>query len=170
MGGSDRVGAQYSTAQAGGAISRDVPSHSDQPGLRLRLAHEAKRIAAQHEFLDALEGATLRALERGEADEVRSALRTFAVSLGAHFRLEEQVQFPALHGLDPTLEPEIGALVREHVAFREQIAGLEARVANGDGIAQRSQEIASFGQLAAALRQHEEREESLLARIRSAAD
>lgn len=131
----------------------------------MRLAHEAKRIAAQHEFLDALEGATLRALERGAGEEMRSALRTFAVSLGAHFRLEEQVQFPALHGLDPALDPELAALSRDHGAFRAQVAGLEEQVANGDGVAKRSQVIASFGQLAAALRQHEEREERLLAHV-----
>lgn len=163
-------GAQYSTARPGGAISACVSPQHEQPGLRLRLAHEAKRIAAQHEFLDALEGTTLRALERGAGDEMRSAMRTFAVSLGAHFRLEEQVQFPALHGLDAGLRPELDALMRDHGEFRTRMAGLEAMVADGDGLVRRASVLASFGQLAAALREHEEREERLLARIRGAAD
>lgn len=135
---------------------------SDQPGLRFRLAHEARRIASQHSYLDAIEATTLRALERGEALEIRQSLRGFRGSLEAHFDLEEQVHFPALHGLHAELLPELNALIREHERFRAALARL------GEG-ADRSppdpaELAAAFRDFAAELGRHEEREEQLLAR------
>lgn len=139
-------------------------SSSDQPGLRLRLAHEARRIATQHGYLDALESTTLRALERGDAREMADALRAFAGALDSHFALEEQVHFPALHGLDAGLAAEIGALVAEHGDFHQTLEALVAHAAAGAADRLRPEVLAGFGKLAAALRQHEEREEALFAR------
>jgi len=134
----------------------------------MRLAHEARRIAAQHGYLDALESTTLRALERGDAAEMVAALRSFEGSLGAHFTLEEKVQFPALHGLDPRLDPELAELVRDHGRFLDQMQAMRAQV-DAAGVAHRSQTLFAFGQLASALRQHEEREESILTRAHAEA-
>jgi hypothetical protein len=130
---------------------------SDHPGLRLRLAREGRRIAGQHEYLAALEATTLRALERGDAREMGDALRGFEGALCAHFDLEEQVHFPALHGHEPALGAQLEQLVSDHRAFRESLAQLCATAASGD----RGAVAAAFDALVVALRTHESREESL---------
>ena len=137
-------------------------TQSDQPGLRLRLAHEARRIAVQHGYLDALEATTLRALERGDSLEMRQALHGFHGSLDAHFTLEEQVHFPALHGLHPELEPDLDALIREHVRFRDELDRIEASLRDPSGGS--ADALAAFRDVAASLGPHEQREEQLLER------
>ena len=144
-----------------GAIPRDV-TPTDQPGLRLRLAHEARRIASQHGYLDALEVTTLRVLELGEPRQMQLALRGFHGSLDAHFTLEEQVHFPALHGLRPEVEPELDALIREHARFRDELRRIEALLHAPNGGA--ADALAAFREVAARLGRHEEQEERLLER------
>ncbi len=127
----------------------------------MRLAHEARRIASQHAYLDALEATTLRSLERGDPVEMRQALDGFHGSLESHFALEEKVHFPALHGLRADLEPELLVLIREHEGFRSTLSqlGAEARRSLPDP----AELAAAFRELAAALGRHEQREERLLA-------
>jgi len=137
-------------------------TQSDQPGLRLRLAHEARRIATQHGYLDALEATTLLSLERGDPSEMRHALHGFHGSLDAHFTLEEQVHFPALHGLRPDFGPELDELIREHGRFRTELHRIEAALhGTASGAAEA---LAAFREVAAGLGRHEEREERLLGR------
>lgn len=100
-------------------LTRMMTRSEDQPGLRLRLAHVSRRLPIQHEFLNALLATTSRALERMEAVEAQEALLGFRGALDAHFQLEEEVYFPALHSLQPDLEVEIEELVREHHALRQ---------------------------------------------------
>jgi iron-sulfur cluster repair protein YtfE (RIC family) len=134
-------------------------TQSDQPGLRLRLAHEARRIATQHGYLDALEATTLLSLERGDPSEMRQALHGFHGSLDAHFTLEEQVHFPALHGLRPDFGPELDELIREHGRFRAELHRIEAALhGSASGAAEA---LAAFREVAAGLGRHEEREERL---------
>jgi iron-sulfur cluster repair protein YtfE (RIC family) len=128
----------------------------------MRLAHEARRIAGQHAYLDALESTTLRALERGDAVEMRQALDGFHGAVDSHFTLEEQVHFPALHGLRTELEPELLDLVREHEQFRSALARLDAGVRRSPPDA--AELAAEFRELTADLGRHEQREEQLLAR------
>jgi len=130
----------------------------------MRLAHEARRIATQHDYLDALESTTRLALERGDPREMGEALRGFDGALDAHFSLEEQVHFPALHGLDGSLGAEIETLVREHGSFRQAMAGLRARIPGVAGTGLDPGILAEFERLAAVLRSHEQREEALLRR------
>jgi hemerythrin-like domain-containing protein len=130
----------------------------EQPGLRPRLAHATRRLAAQHQYLDALLATTRRALERNAPGEAREALHAFRGAIDAHFALEEQVHFPALHGLDPAQDREIEALVLEHRALREQLLALEVRV----GREPRDAVARSFVDLGATLRAHESREERLV--------
>lgn len=145
-------------------VARVSSSDHPQPGLRLRLAHESRRIATQHAYLDALEATTLRALERGDAREMAEALRGFEGALDSHFALEEQVHFPALHGLDAALTDEIRDLVREHASFHDTLEALREDAGAGPADRVRPEVLARFGKLAAALRHHEEREEALFAR------
>ena len=130
----------------------------------MRLAHEARRIAAQHAYLDALESTTQLALQSGDGDAMRRALRAFGGSLDAHFTIEEQVQFPALHGLHPEMGAELAALVTDHDRFRGTVDGLHASVAGGDPVARRGEVLDGFAGLCADLAAHEAREEALLAR------
>jgi iron-sulfur cluster repair protein YtfE (RIC family) len=141
--------------------NRDGVNDGDQPGLRMRLAHEARRIASQHAYLDALEATTLRALERGDPLEMRQALDGFHGSLDSHFALEEQVHFPALHGLRAEFEVELLALVREHQRFRSVLVGLGAQARRSPP--DPAELAAAFRELAAELGRHEQREERLLA-------
>jgi iron-sulfur cluster repair protein YtfE (RIC family) len=129
----------------------------------MRLAHEARRIARQHALFEELRSTTRAALEHGGGDQRRKALHTLATSLEAHFTLEEHVQFPALHGLDPRSEAELTDLVAQHHRFREDLAAL-AQQGGSDAGAERSAALAAFERLADALRQHEDREEALLER------
>jgi hypothetical protein len=125
----------------------------------MRLAHEARRVAAQHEALDAFEREVRAAFEIGSASAIAASLRSLERALLAHFAIEEDVHFPALHGLDPGFAAEIQNLVREHVAFREALARLIAdTAATGAG------RVAAFAELADGLRKHENREEALFAR------
>jgi hypothetical protein len=129
----------------------------EQPGLRPRLAHATRRLAAQHEYLDALLATTRRALERSSPPEAREALHAFRGALDAHFALEEQVHFPALHGLEPERAGEIESLVLEHRALRDRLLVLEGRLGREprDGVTR------DFVDLGAAMRDHETREERL---------
>jgi hypothetical protein len=131
----------------------------DQPGLRLRLAHEAKRIAVQHGYLAALEATTLRALERNTPAEAREALHGFFGALDAHFELEERVHFPAIHGLHADLGADIARLVEDHRALRAALSDLEVRV----GREPRDRVTEGFRVAGAQLLDHERREETLIA-------
>ncbi len=141
-----------------------MPHSEDHPGLRLRLAHASRRLPVQHDFLDALLATTGRALERMPPEEAQEAMRGFRGALEAHFQLEEEVHFPALHGLDSGLEAELGGLVSEHHALRDRLLALEGRLGREPGPAV----APAFAELAQALRQHESREERLfLADVRA---
>ena len=139
--------------------TRSMARSDDQPGLRLRLAHASRRLPAQHDFLDALLATTSRALERMPPAEAQEAMRGFRGALEAHFQLEEEVHFPALHGLEPRLQAELEALVLEHHALRDRLLVLEGRIGREPGAAVAS----DFAELAQTLREHESREERLFA-------
>ena len=138
----------------------------DQPGLRLRLAHASRRLPVQHEFLDALVATTRRALERSTPVEAREALHAFRGALESHFALEEHLHFPALHGLEPSLGAEIEELVREHHALRDRVLVIEGRL----GREPRDAVARDFVELGGAMREHEGREERLLAPVETSAD
>jgi len=138
-------------------MGQTMPS-ADHPGLRLRLAHEAKRVAAQHEAIDAFEREVRAAFETGKPAAIDASLRSLERALLAHFAIEEDVHFPALHGFAPGLATELLQLVREHTSFRESLARL---IGDGAGEAGR---LAAFGALTEALRKHEDREEALFVR------
>ncbi len=139
--------------------------HGEQPGLRLRLAHEARRIASQHAYLDEVESRTLRVLELHEAPAKSEALRDFQASLDAHFTLEEDVHFPALHGLDGSLTREIEALKLDHRQFREALERIAAQARACASSDQLAALLGAFRTLVAALHEHERREEALFARV-----
>ena len=130
-----------------------------QDGLRRRVGIEARRISSQHRQLDQFYGMLAEALRRERPAEVRSAFQRFRDALEAHFTMEDEIHFPALHGLRPDLEPQLSALVTEHGAFREQLESLQ-------GHFDRSELDPGAGlldELVTRLAAHEGREEKLLA-------
>lgn len=104
----------------------------EQPGLRMRIDRESRRISAQHRQLDSLHALVARALERSDVATALQCFVRFKDALDAHMSLEDDLYFPALHGLEPDLEAELLSLAREHRRFRDDLGELEQHFATGD--------------------------------------
>ena len=127
-------------------------------GLALRLGKEAQRVASQHRQLDDFHAVFSDALASGDTSAARLALARFREALEAHFSLEEDFYFPALHGQRAALAPELARLVREHAVLRAALAEVADVLAREDV-------RAGQGGLAAwlpRLREHERAEERLI--------
>ena len=99
-------------------------------GLRFRLRRAARKIAAQHQHIHAILADFDVALAEGSPDRVAELYGRYRSALEAHFALEEEVFFPALHGLQPEHERELDALSRDHEGFLAELAGLGERLAD----------------------------------------
>lgn len=130
-------------------------------GLQHRVKRLVQQIADQHRHLMALRGEVDVTLERGTRRDAGSALARFETALAAHFELEQRSFFPALHGLSRSRSAELEALEREHEGFLAELRALAADVERVDATASR----AVFERQLAALRDHEQREERLVAQI-----
>lgn len=130
-----------------------------QPGLRKRMQLEARRIFHQHEQLDSFFAMATAALGQADAGLARQAFRHFQDALEAHFEVEERTHFPAIHGLSPESDQQLAALVREHDAFRETLAGL-ATVVDAVDLEEANRRLHELGEKLLA---HEQVEERLLA-------
>ena len=128
-------------------------------GLSMRVRREAVRIAAQHHQLDQFHAVFEDALARGDLRGARVSFANFADALEAHFSLEEEFYFPALHGHRRDLTSELARLTRDHAALRTGIAQLSAELARGDRAACELEFAAWLAQLLA----HERSEEALMA-------
>ena len=137
----------------------------EQPGLRLRLSGESRRISSQHRQLDVLYALVVQALEGGSLEAVRKALERFRDAWEAHTSLEDGFYFPALRGLRPALARPLEVFSAEHGHFRDAFGRLEGSLAAADlpGLG------ASLEGLAAEIADHEAREEALLAELTGAA-
>jgi len=133
-----------------------------QRGLRRRVEIESRRIPAQHRQLDQLYGALVDALEHRGVQAGAAAFRRFQDACRAHFAMEDEVYFPALHGLRPELDADLATLVEEHRAFEATLEELEALFAAGR-LAEAEQEL---DRLVPRLAAHEGREERLLDGLR----
>ena len=133
----------------------------EQPGLRLRLDREMRRIAEQHERLRTLYRALVEATRPETPNGTAgAAFARYYEAVHAHFSMEERVAFPALHGLHPEFGTELEALVREHADVCDALDALgrsiEAKSHDGAGQLQ---------SLASLLERHEAREEALVAAL-----
>ena len=104
----------------------------EQPGLRMRVAQESRRISSQHRLLDDLHSVVAEALEQGDAPTACERFCRFKNALDAHMALEDELYFPALHGLEPDLESELMRLARDHQRFRSDLVTLERSFDQGD--------------------------------------
>ena len=119
-------------------------------GLRHRLRRANQRVQAQHQRLRTL----LRDAESaaGEGAPLCECVALLREGLRAHFELEEEVCFPALHGLEPSAQPSLLRLARDHRAFLDELAEL---------LDEPSDAPARVLLLGRALREHEQHEEEL---------
>lgn len=134
----------------------------EQPGLRVRVRQEGLRISSQHRQLDGLYAAVGEALRRGARGEAISAFTRLRDALEAHFSLEDELYFPAVHGMHPDCEALLTSLVDDHRRFRSELDAV------GRGLAAHAPLegcLASLDALAEEIGAHERREEELVARV-----
>lgn len=136
-------------------------NHDAQPGLRMRVSRESRRISNQHRQLDLFYEMLLKSLFRENVEKARSEFLRFHDALEAHFTVEERIHFPALHGLRPELDAELTDLVEEHKRFRATLAEL-SRLLEQKDLAGCSEELDRF---VVELAAHEGREERMGERV-----
>ena len=132
-----------------------------EAGLRYRMRRALRQIGDQHRQLREIHDGLGAAIASGERRDARDAFVRYQHAIGAHFELEDQVFFPALHGLHPEEREGLEALGRDHgvlIAALQRLAPLLGESA-----------LERFGAALDAFRrdlaQHEQREEALVSRI-----
>jgi iron-sulfur cluster repair protein YtfE (RIC family) len=125
-----------------------------ETGLRHRLRRALRRIESQHVQMRALLNAVERAARTEEAALVLEPLAHLRDALAAHFELEDQVLFPALHGLSPGARVPLETLSDQH---REFLSELDDMLAS-----KRACDTPVVARLHASIGEHERREEQLL--------
>jgi hypothetical protein len=138
----------------------EKPTWTD-PGLRLRLNRIVRQIADQHRALRPLFERVQSSLDGGDRRDSSEALQGYRRAIGAHFELEEEVFFPAFHGLHPDWSEELDALHSEHRSLRDALADLEGRL-HGHRTREGPELLTHFATL---LADHEAREERLVATL-----
>jgi hemerythrin superfamily protein len=141
---------------------------SMETGLRFRLKRAARQIGKQHRHLDRICLKLGEAIADGAIDHARDAFERYCSAVEAHFTLEDEVFFPAIHGLHPEQSGELESLSRDHVEFSEQLRRMAEQMAQA-GLEAFAK---SFQVYAQTLASHEGREEQLLSKLagRKAAD
>ena len=131
-------------------------------GLRHRLKRVVRQMADQHRHLRPIHAELAEVLAReGGVRPAQDAFARYRQAIDAHFALEGEMFFPALHGLRPEWEEALEALDREHQALRAALAEVGRRIGAG-AIADAGAALAGF---TSELRDHEGREERLVGRL-----
>lgn len=134
---------------------------SDDPGLRVRMRGEERRISSQHQQLGDLFDRILASVKGGGTRMALGDFLLFSTALEAHMAVEEDIYFPALHGLRNDIGDELAGLVTEHIRIRGELPKVHERL-NG---ANEADARRALGELADLIDRHEKQEENLLARI-----
>ena len=138
----------------------DDPTDTDS-GLRLRMRGQERRISSQHKQLGLLFERTLDTVEAIGPRKAIGDFLLFQTALEAHMSVEEDIYFPALHGLRNDLMGELVELVDEHKEIRialDNVKYLMSKSVDHDA-------RLALNQLADRIDRHEEEEEGLVARI-----
>ncbi len=130
-------------------------------GLRFRVRRAAKQMPEQHRHLDELQSRVKAALSVGAREDLEDLLSRFRCAIDAHFRLEDGVLFPALHGLHPKHTIELERLSREHAVMRDEFDRLRCRLED-DGLEAFGRDLRELFEL---LTRHEAREERLVTEL-----
>ncbi len=137
-----------------GNIENDV-------GLKLRMRGEERRITSQHRQLGELFDRVMESVRVGGTRKAANDFLLFSTALEAHMSVEEDIYFPALHGLRNDVGDELSDLVKEHEALREDLAALRTNLMTDD----REAGVLALEMLADFVDRHERTEEELIARI-----
>jgi hypothetical protein len=130
-------------------------------GLRYRLRRALRQIGEQHHQLHEIHDRLAAAIAAAERPVARDAFVRFRHAIGAHFELEDEVFFPALHGLHPEERGNLEGLGSDHAGLLAALKQL------GSLFEEASLERfgAAFDAFRLELATHEKREEGLVARI-----
>jgi iron-sulfur cluster repair protein YtfE (RIC family) len=130
-------------------------------GLRLRMRREEQRITSQHERLDELCREVYMRIDKYGPSQAINDFLLFVTALDAHMTVEEDIYFPALHGLRAEAGEELTELVAEHDVIREAAERIRIllNAKNRDGAR------LALDELARQITKHEKAEEDLIARI-----
>lgn len=136
-------------------------THGIDSGLRIRMRGEQGRILSQHRQLGDLFERTLESVEAIGPRKAIGDFLLFQTALEAHMSVEEDIYFPALHGLRNDLRDELVELVEEHEEIRIALGNVKYLMTHSieheAGLA--------LTELANRIDRHEQKEENLLARI-----
>lgn len=130
-------------------------------GLRVRMRSEERRISAQHERLDRLCQELRNRIDRVGAIQSMDDFMLFKSALEAHMSVEDDIYFPALHGLRPEAGPELEVLIDEHEQMRREVEGIRELLVADD----RERGSLALGELTGRIARHEVAEEELIARV-----
>ena len=132
-----------------------------ETGLRHRLRRAVRQMATQHEHLRTLIHAIADAIETGRVAEIQESVDRLRGAIEAHFSLEDDIFFPAVHGLHPETGRELNALMREHGDFLEDLSRLRTGLTTGtlDAFAK------GYRAFTESIAEHECREERLVASL-----
>jgi Hemerythrin HHE cation binding domain len=133
----------------------------EDAGLKLRMRGEERRISSQHRQLEELFAEVLASLQNGGVRKGISDFLLFSTALEAHMSVEEDIYFPALHGLRSDVGPELEALMNDHQGLRAKVARIREMLTQED----KRLGLEALDELAADIGQHEGQEEELIARI-----
>jgi hypothetical protein len=145
---------------------RDENNLSDDKGLRMRMRGEERRISSQHKQLGDLFDRVLASMDGGRPRLAVNDFLLFSTALEAHMAVEEDIYFPALHGLRDDVGGELVELVSEHVRIRGELSRVQKRLNGGNRVAAQQ----ALDDLASLVGRHEKQEEGLLARIAEGPD
>ena len=134
---------------------------SMETGLRYRLKRAARQIGIQHRHLDGIRLELGEAVADGAVDSAGDAFQRYCSAVEAHFILEDEVFFPAIHGLHPEHGGELESLSREHGEFTEQLRGMADQMERA-GLEAFAKSFRSYVQSLVA---HEGREEQLVSKL-----
>jgi len=145
---------------------RDENNLSDDKGLRMRMRGEERRISSQHKQLGDLFDRVRASMDGGGPRVAANDFLLFSTALEAHMAVEEDIYFPALHGLRDDVGDELVELVSEHVRIRGGLSRVQKRL-SGESRVDAQQ---ALDDLASLVGRHEKQEEDLLARISEGPD
>ena len=134
---------------------------SMETGLRFRLKRAARQIGEQHRDLDRICLELGEALADGAVNDARDAFQRYCSAVEAHFNLEEEVFFPAIHGLHPEQGDELESLSRDHGELSKELQQMAEQMLRSGVEAFAS----SFQTHLQALAAHEGREEQLVSKL-----
>ena len=126
-----------------------------EAGLRHRLRRALQQIEAQHRHLKPIYRELVQVVAGRRSGSEREWFAKYADALTAHFDLEEEMVFPAVHGLDAGASREIAMLSRDHSTLLARLKSFEPSLSGPEA----GTLLEAF---AATLCEHEEREEKLV--------